>query len=325
MEANKPLRILVVGESSTDREWFHSKLEQASLGEYEFRHADKSPQLRRLIDSYKPDLMFLGKEKDDRGASDAVRRVMGSSQSQQFPIIVLSGEESSNPLQPSANDRDFDILPKEGLESRELLYTIASAIKRHNLKRTIHEQRKQLERLNNMDVLTGLLNRRAILEKLEELTRRSRRYSHPLTVALCDLDHFRHINETYGFLAGDRVLATFSELAKNTLRETDLVARYGGEEFCLVLVDTDIEAASLGLDRLRKNLARKEIPDDFGESIFITASFGVVSFNRDMNDVSEFMDQADRLLSEAKQSGRNRIHLEQKNRQWVIGDNDSFE
>jgi diguanylate cyclase len=167
---------------------------------------------------------------------------------------------------------------------------------------------EETRRLANNDGLTGLQNRRRTTERLETEVARSRRYGVPLSIALCDVDHFKQVNDRFGHNMGDEVLVRVAHQLQNTLREVDLVGRWGGEEFLVLLPDTDQAGAKVVGERLRA--AIEALPSFQGGPENITCSVGMAVF--DANDsTSGFVDRADQALYRAKKGGRNRAELDE--------------
>jgi diguanylate cyclase (GGDEF)-like protein len=154
------------------------------------------------------------------------------------------------------------------------------------------------------DGLTGLPNARAVREDLKRMVAQAARSELPLAAVLCDLDHFKQINDVYGHSKGDEVLAAAGAAMRAGLRESDLVGRYGGEEFLILLPDTELEGALVLAQKLCDEIARIEIP---GVDRTITASFGVAAFPADAPDGDMLVRMADRALYAAKARGRNCI------------------
>jgi diguanylate cyclase (GGDEF)-like protein len=167
-------------------------------------------------------------------------------------------------------------------------------------------QRHALERLSHTDTLTGLANRRYFMERLQAETQRRDRYGRPYAVALCDADHFKRVNDTYGHNAGDAVLREIGRLLADVRRPPDVVARLGGEEFALLLPDTSQEGARIVCERLRTQLRAHEFNVD-GHRFQVTISIGCVECAEGSGE--EGLKQADRLLYEAKAAGRDRVVL----------------
>jgi len=156
------------------------------------------------------------------------------------------------------------------------------------------------------DALTGLLNRRSLLESTLREVARTRRYGDQLAVILLDIDHFKQINDRRGHAAGDAVLTAVGKILHAALRTCDIVARWGGEEFVLVLPSTSLEAGALAAERVRGLLASAEITDSTGERIPVSASFGVASYVAE-ETLEQVIDRADRAMYRAKSAGRNRV------------------
>ncbi|MEA2559429.1 MAG: hypothetical protein QOH06_933 [Acidobacteriota bacterium] len=167
----------------------------------------------------------------------------------------------------------------------------------------------RLHEMSTRDGLTRQLNHRAIYEQLTFEMERARRYRYPLSVILCDMDHFKEVNDTYGHVAGDAVLREGAEVLRASLRAGDLLGRYGGEEFLAVLPQIDIEAARAAAERLRIGLEGLPVPLPMVPEVRITASFGVASMDElGAGATSDLLvSLADRRLYEAKAAGRNCI------------------
>ena len=152
------------------------------------------------------------------------------------------------------------------------------------------------------DALTGLPNARSLRESLVRMVAQAARSKLSLSAVLCDLDHFKQINDVYGHEKGDQALAVASAALRSALRESDLVGRYGGEEFLILLPDTPRDGAVVLAEKLRDEVALVSVP---GVDRAITASFGVATFPDDTPDVDMLVRMADRALYAAKALGRN--------------------
>ncbi|MBO6937313.1 MAG: diguanylate cyclase [Deltaproteobacteria bacterium] len=155
-----------------------------------------------------------------------------------------------------------------------------------------------------VDGLTGVNNKRFLMETLEREIPRARRHQRPLTLVMFDIDHFKHINDTYGHLAGDYVLKELAQLVKGRLRPDDVLGRYGGEEFCVVLPETDLQGGASIAEELRVLVQDHSFVFE-QERINVTVSLGVAILQDD-NDVTSFIKNADERLYAAKRDGRNR-------------------
>jgi diguanylate cyclase (GGDEF)-like protein len=177
--------------------------------------------------------------------------------------------------------------------------------KRH-LERKLKEHEALLVRATR-DALTELWNRTAILEILERAIDEARKTSTPLAVALIDVDHFKHINDTYGHLGGDAVLRALGSLLSTKVRTTDSLGRYGGEELLLVMPGLAMERPSLPVERLRE--AIEEMPVTYQDSIIcVAASIGVAWLDPCADVAESLLNRSDAALYAAKDGGRNCVH-----------------
>jgi diguanylate cyclase (GGDEF)-like protein len=165
---------------------------------------------------------------------------------------------------------------------------------------------------SRVDPKTGLLN--AITWQREarvELTRASRTHT-PLAVAMIDIDHFKKVNDTYGHLTGDAVLATLAAGMRGLLRDYDIIGRFGGEEFCVLLPQTSAAEAEQTTERLRVKLAQLSVPASDGTqsiALQVTVSIGVAALEASRLDLEELIAAADAALYQAKGAGRNRVRM----------------
>jgi two-component system cell cycle response regulator len=121
-----------------------------------------------------------------------------------------------------------------------------------------------------MDLLTGVLNRQALLGRLDAELDRAARYGHQLSIILVDIDHFKRLNDTYGHVAGDQMLHAVAEVLRASVRGVDIVGRYGGEEFMAVLPETDVDAAASLAEKLRRFVALRSLALEDGSVVSVT-------------------------------------------------------
>jgi diguanylate cyclase (GGDEF)-like protein len=169
----------------------------------------------------------------------------------------------------------------------------------------------EIRLLSRKDSLTGCYNRGYLNEHLPHEIKRASRYHHHLSLALCDLDHFKKVNDAHGHLCGDMVLKEFVQCIMSLIRsDMDWLARYGGEEFLLVLPETSFKNANRLAERLRKQISKKVFTWE-GAKISITASFGVTGFDKvspgENFSPDDLIDMADQYLYQAKNKGRNKV------------------
>ena len=174
------------------------------------------------------------------------------------------------------------------------------------LRESLEEQKKIEQRLRELattDALTGMLNRRRLFEVAEEELSRSARYKRPVCIAMCDLDHFKEINDRHGHCVGDDALALIGKTLRAILRRQDHAGRYGGEEIAIVLPETKLEIARVVLERTRAAIEGLSL-EAGNERVPVTASVGVVEWSPG-ETLSDTLRRADDALYAAKTAGRN--------------------
>jgi two-component system, cell cycle response regulator len=183
-----------------------------------------------------------------------------------------------------------------------------AAIRRAQALETTRAENRRLEALATTDPLTRVLNRRALLDRLNTEVDRARRYESSLTLLLLDLDHFKQINDTAGHLAGDTVLRQIGELLEEAIRKVDIVARYGGEEFVVLLPETLSDGAVAFAERLRERIAAQSFDVGAGRAVNLTVSIGIATFPSPLvASTEDLFARADEALYRAKSAGRNQV------------------
>ena len=167
---------------------------------------------------------------------------------------------------------------------------------------------EEIQWLATTDGLTGTHNRRHLFELGRREIERARRYKHPLSAIMLDIDNFKQVNDTYGHSIGDQVLRALTRECLDSLREVDILGRYGGEEFAIILPETECQAACKTAERLRQRIENKPFKTTKGE-LLLTISLGVAELIDDIPDMATLLDLADSALYVAKQSGRNRVEF----------------
>lgn len=179
---------------------------------------------------------------------------------------------------------------------------------RRNLRISRAELEKSLAIIKEMSIrddLTGVYNRRHLMELLEHEYHRISRGGAHFSVAMLDIDHFKSVNDTYGHLTGDEVLKAASDVIRKSFRSADFCGRYGGEEFLLVMTQTNINGALLCAERIRSTIEQSRFPS-LGPNFKVTVSLGVTEFTG-KEDIPTMIARADKALYHAKESGRNRV------------------
>lgn len=179
------------------------------------------------------------------------------------------------------------------------------------MKHELDSLRRQLDNHSLSDVLTGLGNRRFVMDRLNTELPRAIRYDEPLTVLLMDIDHLSRINDEHGHDLGDTVIREVAEMVRQQVRTTDSVARFDGEEFMVICPHTDLPSSQFLVERLRRRIAEMQFPtSDEDDPVRITVSMGMVTVHKGADyDVEGLLQAAEHALDSAKLGGVNRVQM----------------
>lgn len=213
-------------------------------------------------------------------------------------VLVDQGSTNGSYVNDELIDRECPLRRGDQIKIGD---TILKFLSGSDVEAQYHET---IYRMTIVDGLTGVHNKRYLLEMLDREISRSRRHKRPLSLMMFDIDHFKEINDTFGHLAGDYVLKEMAQAVRNRLRPDDVVGRYGGEEFAIALPETSVQDGTDIADRLRQLIQDHQFEFE-GEQIRVTVSAGVAELQEGM-DVVQLIKAADTHLYEAKRSGRNK-------------------
>lgn len=307
------LHVLVVGADTESRAALLSEVDAAG---HRGLRADDGRQAVELFHQRRPDVVLLGVDLPGGDGFDVARELRRADSGDWTPILFVSPSSAAHDVWQGieAGGDDYLVSPiapmilqaklramQRLVQMRERLVEITVALQAANV---------QLHELATVDALTGLLNRRALDDRLQREVQLARRTGTTLTVMLCDVDFFKRYNDSLGHAAGDaclrRVAALFSQCCR---RPGDFAARYGGEEFVLVLPDTPAEGAAIVARHLREIVHAAALPHPASEAAgHVTVSGGVVScLPGAATTPAELLERADGALYRAKALGRDRV------------------
>lgn len=304
-----------------------------SIAELERRHlekdgfevliADKGTRAMELIGgSSRPSILIIDYHLPDMSGVDLMQKIKDRGLNIPSIVVTAAGNEQVAVSAMKLGAMDYIVKDRETI--KQLPASCRDVLKRfnmeqenarlieqmHTLNMELLETNRRLDDISKRDELTGIFNRRYLMESLSYETSRSGRYAMPLSFVLLDLDHFKRINDTCGHTTGDLVLRQFAGAISERVRKTDIFGRYGGEEFGIVLTNTHANSAMIIAEDIRALIENYSFGYEHSP-LKVTTSAGVAGFVKGMKK-EELIELADRGLYQAKNSGRNRVISLQK-------------
>ncbi len=253
-----------------------------------------------------PELLILDWVMPEVNGLELCRRVRERGGSPYQYIMLVTGNDAKQDIVTGFDAGADDYITKP-IDRDELQARLCVGNRILSLQRSLIAAREEVAFQATHDLLTGIWNRRAVLDSMDRECQRASRVHDSLAVLMLDVDHFKRINDTYGHLAGDEILRDVANRLVQNVRSFDIVGRYGGEEFLVVLPGCDDTEVQPSADRLREAIASEPMAFD-SVNVAITISIGATVVPADMEaSQTEILLAADKALYEAKNSGRNRV------------------
>jgi len=298
---------LIIDDSVTVREQIIRTLESFSLFNRYYEAEDGLEGFKKLLSS-PVDIILCDLEMPRIDGFKFLSMLKARPELQDVPVIILTGmndrERKIKGLEQGASDyvtKPFD--------PEELVARVKVHLKIKKLQDDLKRSNELLLELSNTDHLTGLFNRRYMMDALDKEVQRSRRKGGNLSLIILDIDHFKRVNDTYGHQQGDTVLQMVALQLQKELRGYDCAARYGGEEFVAILPDSTLQEAVFVADRIRLAVQSTRFPEAL-DKLTLTVSLGVACFSQELTpSVDGFIKLADDALYRAKANGRDRVEF----------------
>ncbi len=254
-------------------------------------------------EEHKPDLILLDVDMPELSGFDVCRALKNDNKLDLIPVIFLSGSDEAQAKITGLELGAVDYVTKP-FDAFELRARVRAALRTKRLQDMLIEKA-------HIDPLTGLSNRLAMMEKLDQEWNRTLRHGRSLSFVMIDVDFFKQVNDTYGHVVGDRLLQGFGRSIMASCRNIDLPARYGGEEFAIIVPDAPAQQAAMLAQRCRAAISQVAVP--VGENtVQATASFGVADTELARSQ-DELLQAADAALYQCKHSGRNSVCIATEN------------
>jgi diguanylate cyclase (GGDEF)-like protein len=304
-------RILLVDDEPTQRLIMTRLLKRAG---YEVDTAGNGREALAKLENGDFPLMITDWEMPEMDGITLCSALRSSPQKGYTYTILLTSRDAIEHLVAGLQSGADDYITKPVIEP-ELIARLNTGRRIVTLERSLRAANEENRRLSITDPLTGVFNRRYLMEQLPKEIDRASRYGRTLSTIMCDVDHFKKINDTHGHLTGDEVLKWFGSTLQKSLRNSDWIARYGGEEFVVVLPETNVVNAMTAAEHIRARIASTPFISASGDLQFpVTASFGVSGWRENVPKgatLDSLMARADAGVYASKAGGRNRVSMEQ--------------
>jgi len=305
-ETNQPLiKILICDDDPADRKLVRTYLQRITDREIVLLEAGHTEEIQNALGKGRIDLVLMDNQMPEKSGMEWLAEI---TRKQLAPVVIFTGSGTEEIAAQAFQEGAVGYLPKSNLSRKKLKKTIDVALDKWMRLQQAMADKEKLERLANLDSLTGLYNRRAISGKLRDLINRANRYKEDFSLVMLDIDHFKKVNDRYGHLTGDEVLDKIATLVRRNIRNTDVVGRYGGEEFIIILPQTNLSSAWVIAERIRSIIENAEMKDPAGNVFTVTVSQGLSEWERG-EDADALISCADEALYKAKARGRNRVQI----------------
>ncbi|WP_374446899.1 diguanylate cyclase [Stella sp.] len=292
--SEQPYSVLVVDDDAVIARAYSAALEGAGMV---VETTCDPAEVPALIAAHFPDLVLMDLQMPGISGIELAQVIRQSRRFLSLPIVFLSAEQDADRQLVARRFGGDDFITKP-VDFEWLI----------RLVRLRAERARSLRSAMEHDSLTGLLHHGRFKDKLQHELERCRRTGAEISLAMLDLDHFKRVNDSYGHLAGDRVIRALARTLRVRLRRIDLIGRYGGEEFAVILLDTAPTGAFTAIDQVRQAFAQQQFRE--GDRTFrVTVSAGIAS-SRAHRHMNELIAAADALLYEAKRAGRDAVFVE---------------
>jgi diguanylate cyclase (GGDEF)-like protein len=302
-QAAQELKILVADDSVVYR-----KLVEHTLSDdnHNVIFAKNGREALELFAKHEPALVITDWTMPDISGLELCKKIRKDFQQHYAHIILLtSNTDKEEVIEGLAAGAD-DYLTKP-FHQGELKARVNVGLRVVELHRQVQAKNRQLEEMALTDPLTGLANRRAIDIWITRQLSAAARHDFPIWVAICDLDHFKKVNDTYGHEAGDNVLKAFAQILKTNTRQSNICGRQGGEEFLNIITHVERDNSVIAFERIRKQMEQQKFTVN-NQTFSVTTSMGIAGFRGAKPPAfADLLAQADEALYKAKHKGRNRI------------------
>src|SRR3990167_3668111 len=296
------VKLLIIDDEVIDRAYYQRMLRQSANIPYEAVEAINAKEALDYLQDHEVDCILLDYQLPDMHGVDLLKKIKEIS-GKFVPVIMLTGRGDEQVAVDALKNGAEDYFIKNKIEPNILMKTILNAIRTSQLKKIIHQQKKQLKHYTYYDNLTGLINRHSFEEITGYALSEAKRLKHELAILLIDIDNFMSINDSLGFLAGNEMLIETGKRLKSILSKEIIISRLGDDEFAVLLtgLDIDVYAAKIAqkiIDEINKPYQLSV------DQVRVSATIGISYYPGSGESLVELLKNANAALSRTKQSAR---------------------
>lgn len=303
------LRVLIVDDDPDARDYLVAVVQEAG---YRTTVAASGEQALQLLETEFCPIMITDRNMPGMDGVTLCKRAREGHYPGYLYIFLLTAQNASADIVTGLKAGADDYLGKKNISAPELIARLGNARRIVSLEQALRRALDQKRQMANTDALTGAYNRRYLERQLSLELERTRRFNHPISVLLLDIDYFKRVNDRYGHAVGDEVLRnTYRRLRDLLPRACDWIGRYGGEEFLIVLIDTDLRGAEVVAQRLVQGMAETPMETSVGPipvTISVGGSEAAQMLTGDLS-FKRLLEIADQCLYASKRDGRNRYTM----------------
>lgn len=301
---SRKIQVLMCDDDPADRALVRQLLKMVPSPQFELLEVEDGCGLVEALISGKVDAVLLDVQLPGRSGLEWLRELKSLGIA---PVIMATGHGDEMVAVEAMKSGAYDYLPKVQFSANSLSRTIINVMERWTLEGQVKAYRKELEAMAMTDPLTGILNRRSLMDAMRSLVEEFLRSGTPLSLIMLDVDHFKGVNDTYGHDVGDLVLTGVCRAVEKAIGNGPVFGRYGGEELMVVLSGSGIDEAVGVAEGCRLAVAGQSMVDRPGLDLKVTVSLGVAAGGMDTKSHEDLIKKADIALYSAKEGGRNMV------------------
>jgi len=295
-------KILVVEDDEAVSELYHEYLSRSG---FEIRIVESAEEAEKILSNEKMDIILTDVKLPGIDGIQFTKKIRKQCD---IDVIVMTGYHLEYSYKDAIEGGASDLIFKP-VKLNELLLRINRVIKERALLDQQEKMINKLQRLTIEDSLTGLYNSRHLFDQLDREIKRADRYLHSMSLMFIDVDNFKSINDTYGHMIGDKILALSGKRIKASLRVNDSAYRFAGDEFTIMSPETNLSEAKIIADRILANFSQNLLMIDEKEIKKFTLSIGIAEYQRN-EGIEQFLHRADLIMYEAKKCEGNSVALQ---------------